>query len=368
MNAWAFKGERHKKVPEIQTEGDFNLKEYAKPKPKEPIKFLPDGSVEFYPSYISKKKVYEDLKDKQEADLGRPLTEEEEQEIWQIIKEAKSNHIDIGPLKYSCKLNLQQQYRSAAHTLLKCLGFYSPHWLCDDITSKVREFARYDKGSWEEFAVVVEQHSSWAKKALPKLGVHHNSVEIYWCRSLEKVMGVVTILGRIKRAVIIAEGYRGSDGILYVFENTFRSKKLHPCFVEFNSELPSVTRLEIQHYPPNIEYFKQELCQLLENSQLGALTAWLFNNMEKIAKEKTPITPSFLQEYEKLVVEFSLGMKKFFGVSAEPAEICSKLAEYGFSDLKQYHLGKICKDDAEVRTILETACTKVYQELVNQIV
>lgn len=368
MNAWAFKGERHKKVPEIVTEDEYNIGARAKPKLKTQqgkIKALPDGSLEISLSFRSKNQAYKWLdSDKPKADLGRSLTEEERQCIRQVIQEAKPESIDVGPQKLSYQLNWSKEYRSAAHTLLKCLGLYTPDWVCSDLSSPVREFARYDKGSWVKFAVEVHQHLSISEQKV-KGSVHCNTAEIYWCCSLEMVVGVITLLGRVKRAVVIAEGYRGPDAILAVIEDTSGSTKPpQSFFIELDPELPSLPLIEIQNSPPSIKSLGQELSHLAAGSlPLDGLMASLLDSMEKIARETPEINMTVLQKYEKLFVDFASGLEKAFGVSVKLDEVPSKLATYGFSDLAQYHIGKSCKDNPEILSIFETACSKLIKEL-----
>lgn len=376
MNTWAFKGERHKEVPKIETKGDYIIEAYNKPKLKIPQfkeEAQPDGSFIMNFSFNSKKEARRWLLDdnKLEAYLGYPPTEDEQQKVRQAIQEAKPQSRDVEPQKLPTKtLNLKAQYRSAAHTLLKCLGLYAPKWVHDSRTSQVREFARYDKGSWWKFAVevnLVEKQISLANQALDKLGVQCNAAEIYWCRSLEKIIGVVTILGRVKRSVLIAEDYNGPDAILTVIEDTYGSKKPpQPRFVQFNSEIPSLPLLEILSSPPPWEFFTQELSTLI--THLDGLTAFLWDSIEKIARETPDITTTVLQKYEELFMDFALKLEKVFGVSVKPAEVSSKLATYGFSDLIQHHIGKSCKDDPDVRLILGIALSETYKDLTKPLI
>lgn len=361
MNAHAFKGERHRKVPEIVTLGEYDIGAYAKPKPKTQqgkIKASSDGSLKISLPFSTKSQAYRWLdSDKPEADLERSLTEDERQDIRQAIADSKFQKINVGPQKLPLNhLNLRQQYRSAAHTLLKCLGFYRPDWVCNDITREVREFARDGKGSWQKFAIMVKQHASCADNAAYKLGVRYNAAEIYWCHSLEKVIGVVTLLGRVKRAVILAEDYPGPDAILSVIEDTYgSSKQPQSWFTEFNSAMPAVSLVEILYSPPPIEFFKQEFFRLAASSPFEGLTASLLNDIKKITEQTPEITEATLQKYENLFLEYALNLEMAYGISVKSAEVSSKLAEHGFSDLARHHVGKSCKDDSKICSILGTA-------------
>jgi hypothetical protein len=349
MNAGAFKGGRRGSIPTIVPEGDYILEPGAEPKPKKPeVKVQPDGSLEI--GFNSKKEARKWFFDDKEieAHLGRPLTEEEQQQIRQLIKEAEFQPEYIGPQPDSANINPQEQYRSAAHTLLKCLGLYEPDWVLDDRTSSVRKFARYNQGDWQQFAVVVKQYVSWAEQIVDRLqlGVHHNSAEIYWCSSLKKVIGVVTLLDRVKRAVILAEGYSGADAVISVVEDTYDSTKPpQALFVQLNSELFSNPLIEILYSPPPIEIFAAELLTIGEVSYpLEALNASFMKDIEKISKQTPELSEQVLEEYKNLFVNFFLKMGQVFKVSIDSAEVRSKLSIYGFSVLAQHHIGKSCED------------------------
>ena len=349
MNAGAFKGGRRGSIPTIVPEGDYILEPGAKPKLKKPkVKVQPDGSLEI--RLNSKTEAYKWFFDKKEIEayLESPLTEEAQQHIRQLIKEAELQPEDIGPQPDSANINLQEQYRSAAHTLLKCLGLYEPDWVLDDRTSSVRKFARYNQGDWQQFAVVVNQYVSFAEQIVDilQLGVHHNSAEIYWCSSLKKVIGVVTLLDRVKRAVILAEGYSGADAVLSVVEDTYDSKKPpHALLVQRNPDLFCDPLIEILYSPPPIEIFAAELLTIGEVSYpLEALIASFMKDIEKISKQTPELSEQVLEEYKKLFVNFFLNMGQVFKVSIDSAEVRSKLSIYGFSVLAQHHIGKSCED------------------------
>ncbi|MBD2536459.1 hypothetical protein H6G97_47155 [Nostoc flagelliforme FACHB-838] len=374
MNSWGIKGERHKQIPEIVTDGEYNIRAYAKPKLKTEncsVKASSDGSLEFNFSCSSKEEVYKWLNsDKPETDLGRTLTAEERQWIKQRIQEAKLEKINVEPQPLFINLNLSKQYRSVAHTLLKCLGLYDPDLVRGDMTRKVREFIRYEQGNWEEFAVTVNQLIPSVKDRLSqKLGVNYNSVEIYWCCSLEKIIGVLTLLGRIQRAVILAENCKVPNAILAVVEDTYLTRQIPKSFfLELEQQIADIPLIEILFSPPKIEFFRKEISHIASVSlPFEGLNAFLAESIYKIGEQTQELTLKSLQEYEKLFLDFVSNLEKLFGISVEPKVVSSQLAVNGFSDLVQYHIGKNFKEHPEVQDTLLTACTKTWEELTNQL-
>jgi HNH endonuclease len=368
MNAWGFKGERHRQVPEIETAGELTTGKHGKPRQKQPKiikKNQPDGSSVITGfSFNSKEEAYKFLRSDEIL-----LTADEQKQIRQAISEAKIKESIIEePQQFSFELDLQDQYRSASHTLLKCLGMYAPEQVRGDAIASVREFTRYNKGEWTSFAVKVNQVVPSAVEmmnATPRC----NTAEIYWCRALGKVVGVLTLLGRIRRAVILAEDYSGdTSGMLYVVEDTYGSKKPpRSLFVELDPNVPSFPLLEIQSFAPSDESFGHELGHLLWRSlSVEGPTASLTNGIAKIMKDTSEINEDFFRRYESLFITFALQMERAFGVPLASELIPSKLAEYGFSDLARCYMGKGFEDD-EVQSILVKVFEKMYRDLLQSL-
>lgn len=274
MNAWSFKGERHKRIPEIETEDGFVIGKYGKPRYKEPqIVTEPqlDGTeVRTGISFNSKDEAYKFLREGRfDEYFGRSLTSEEQQLLRQAIREAEVEEFARDdPNKFSVSVNLQKQYRSAAHTLLKCMGMYAPEWIKEDKTKSIRDFVRHDVGDWTDFAVDVEQLVPSAVEmmsATPRC----NTAEIYWCRSLGKVVGVLTLLGRIQRSLVLVDNYQGeTSGMLYLIEGVHGSKKPpRSFFMELDCDLPIFPLLEIRALSSSSdELFGREIGELIWRS------------------------------------------------------------------------------------------------------
>jgi hypothetical protein len=368
MNAWSFKGKRHQSIPIIRLEGNYYIDAGAKLRLKEPLveeETLPNGQIQ---SKISLNNSRGELKRwvKRDAEsyLGRALSQEEQDEI---IRQAKFRSEDAQPQKASAKLDLREQYRSAAHTILKCLGFFMPDLVCHEQTKQVREFARYDRGDWWLFAVEAEQHFSLADIPVSVLGVHHNSVEIYWCSDLRMVIGVVTILARVKRAVVIAKDYSGPDRILYVFEDTHGSGKPPRAMqAEINSQDFSLPIIEIQDFADD----PTRIYQVFQNELLGittiyypidALTAKLIKKIEEVNQRSVEVDEKIVEKYREAFLDFFTNLGKVLGKSIDLDKVLSKMSDYGFETLTHRFAGRNCRDME-----FESSVNKIFQNLLNQ--
>ncbi|MBE9210575.1 hypothetical protein IQ244_29550 [Nostoc sp. LEGE 06077] len=365
MNSWSFKGERHKEVPKIILENGYFLDQGAKLKFKQPFvkdKVLPDGSINSTLIFNSKSQAKRWIEGQGMVTwLGRdPLTAEKEN-LQKIIRETKPDITDAKPQPMSVQLNLREQYRSSAHTILKCLGFFLPEWVCNDFTKPVREFARYDKGNWLSFAVEVEQLFSPSEQVISMfgLGVYHNSVEVYWSSSAKMVVGVLNILNRIQRSVVISENYSGADAILYVGETTNGSKKPpEAVYIEFAPNQLSVPLLGIQHFSVSnttYKYFQDEFAKLMSISYpIDAITASLIQKIEATNNKNLKLNKITLEEYLNLFLGFFLELDKVAGCSVDLNKVRSTLLKYGFTTLANQHINKL-STEADVQSLITSA-------------
>ncbi|MEG3937364.1 hypothetical protein QT995_04230 [Microcoleus sp. S36b_A3] len=367
MNAWSFKGKRHQSIPIIsRLEGNYLIEAGAKLRLKEPLiekETQPNGQITSKISFNSRGEAKRWLKGDAESYLGIALSQEEQDEI---IRQAKSRSEDAQPQKASANLNLQEQYRSATHTILKCLAFFIPDLAYHEQTKQVREFARYARGDWQLFAVEAEQHLSLADIPVSLLGVHHNSVEIYWCSYLRMVIGVVTILDRVKRAVVIAKDYSGPDRVLYVFEDTHGSGKPPRAFqAEINSQDFSMPIIGIQYFasPTRINHvFQSELLGLTTiYYPIDALTAKLMKTIEDVNQISVQVDEKIVEKYREAVLDFFTNLGKVLGKSIDLDKVLSKMSDYGFETLTHRFAGRNCCDME-----FESSVDQIFQNLLNQ--
>lgn len=369
MNAWSFKGKRHQSIPIIsRLEGNYLIEAGAKLRLKEPLietETQPNGQIKSEISFNSRGEAKHWLKDPgAESYFGRALSQEERDEI---IRQAKFQSEDAQPQKALANLDLREQYRSAAHTILKCLAFFIPDLVCHEQTKEVREFARYDRGDWSLFAVEVEQKFSLADQvvSLLGLGVHHNSVEIYWCSHLRMVIGVVTILNRVKRAVVIAKDYSGPDRILYVFEDTHGSGKPPHA-------ISAINLLDFSWRIIKVKYFASEtrIDRVFGNELLGlttiyypidALTAKLEKTIQDVNQISGEVDEKMIQKYREAFLDLFTNLGKVLGKSIDLDEVLSKMSDYGFETLTNRFTGINCRDKE-----FESSVAEIFENLLNE--
>ncbi|MEC4895619.1 MAG: HNH endonuclease [Oscillatoria sp. PMC 1051.18] len=359
MNAAMFKGERHKEIPKIELEGDYFFEAGGKLKLKKPRvekRSQPNGTETILYSFNSKSEA-----SRYYNDLG--LAKEE---IRQLISEAKPEKEDPGLQLAGVTIEPKKQYRSAAHTILKCLRYHLPDKVSHSLTNSVRDFARYDKENYERFAVLVQQKRSFAEELarIWQPGIYCNSVEIYFCSSLNKIIGVVTLLGFTQRSVILAEEYSGEDAILAVVEDTNQSKKPPKAIlVKIPKNYPIELLITISPYKPSKEYFDNEgkmMGKFLYPTTV--LIHQLDKNIEAISKKRTLLNLQNIYEYEESFLEFFLGLAKVVGVSLSKEKINKKVSSYGFAELKRNYLGKNI-EDIEVQKIISRVFEQILEEI-----
>jgi hypothetical protein len=375
MNAYSFKGKRLKAIPPIQLEGNYFLDAGGKPKLKKPLvqkETQADGLIRANISFNSPEEGKQWVKGSgAESWLGRPLKEEEKEYLRKKIIEAPYQSEYLQPQDASAKLDLRSQYRSAAHTVLKCLGFFIPEWVCDNQTKQVRQFARYNESDWLLFAVHAEQHLSLADEVvkLLGLGVKHNSVEIYWCSYLRMVIGVVTILSRVKRSVVIAKDYSGPDKILYVFEDTNGSSKAPRAIsVEINPQkfsLPIIPIIGIQHFASptrTYQFFQNELSSFANTYYpIDCLTAKLIRTIDEVNQTSVEVDENLLEKYKQAFIECFTNLIKIQGQSIDLDKLLAKMSDYGFATLAGKFAGKKC-DDID----FNSSISKIFESLMNE--
>lgn len=363
MNAWAFIGERHNEIPKIPLNDGYILDAMGQLKlngPKVEEEFQPDGSYKIGFSFNSKGEARRLFLDGNEvAYLGRSLTKDEKQDFRQLIAQTDFHIEDAKPQTVSVNIDLRKQYRSAAHTILKCLALYAPDSVRSDLTHEVRSFARYDQGSWLNFAVEAHPYISLVDKAANVLNVfrvRYNTVEIYWSSLLKKIIGVMTLLDRVKRAVVIAEDYTGPDAVLSVVEDTYGTKKTPKAvFVELDSNLSPLPLINIKKFPHSLEtykFFNNELSSLSSiYYPIDSIASRLISGIEKIGKNAPKLNEQSLEECINLFVDFAVNLGKLVGTSLDSQETRSKVLNYGFSTLAQKHMERSW-EDTEVSSIM----------------
>jgi len=331
MNAWLFKGKRHNQLPIIELDKNYHLHAGGKLKRKKPLieeEAQADGLIQSEGSFNSRTEARIWLS-------NRGLSKEEQQDI---LEKGNYSLEDARPQEVDRVLDIRGQYRSAAHTILKCLGFFMPDWVRSEQTREVRQFARYDEGDFCLFGVEAIQHFSLANQFVGSLGVNYNSVEIYWCSYLRMVIGVLTILDRVKRAVIIAKNYSCTDRVLYIYESTDSSGKPPLAFLADKNPEKFSLPIQIQYFLSRDrinQVFNNEISEAAINCPIDIFTARLREAIKKIKinQESLKVDNNISEKYREAFLEFFTNLNKISSISIKLEKISSKLLDYDFTNL-----------------------------------
>jgi len=357
-NAWLIKDKRSKSVPIINVDKDHYLDVGGKLKRNKPLieeEAQPNGLIQHKGSFNS-------LKEAQSCLSNRGLSKEEQQDI---LKQADYSLEDASPQEIDTELDIRGQYRSAAHTILKCLGFFMPDWVRSEQTREVRQFARYNEGDLRLFGVEAKQHCSLANQFVGALGVNYNSVEIYWCSYLRMVIGVLTILDRVKRAVIIAKNYSCTDRVLYIYESTDGFGKPPLAFLADKNPEEFSLPIEIKCFSsPDGFYqvFNNEISEAAINYAIDVFTARLREAIKKINQESLKVDSDISEKYREAFLEFFTNLNKISNISIKLEKILSKILDYDFTNLI-YKLADTKHSDIEYMQYIAETLNDIVEEI-----
>jgi hypothetical protein len=210
-------------------------------------------------------------------------------------------------------LRVADEYRSVAHTALKCAAMYDPSLVSDPVTATVRNFARHGGGSWDQLAIIAKQNVSPLASLRQGYGNLFNAVEIYWCRGLQKIIAVVTVLGSIRRSVVIAE-CECPDAVLCVIEPACQAGAIKNVFLQFDETTEPLPLLEVREFPVTMAAITREFEIFVGNAVTVDSVVATFYSWIKCVIEKHPeLQPKVITEIQQLVVEFVQGITRITG-------------------------------------------------------
>lgn len=266
MNAARIYGQRQRSVPEIVGANGITLAAGAQPHATQP-------TLEVQPVGESQHRIQLQVRSRGEARrllldgqlaalLGRDLSDEERRTMLSLVSTAPRVQEQVG-LQVRVAIDLHANYRSTTHTLLKCLGMFAPAIATSGELESARRFARNGQGNWRDFAIRVQQHVSPVQQYAGQLG-WFNSVEIYFSRKEQCIIGVVTVLRNLKRAVVLGP-YTGPDRLMFAFERVGQSQ-IRTLNLAFDETYPPVPFLDLIERPPTMHALLNEFGQLASNA------------------------------------------------------------------------------------------------------
>lgn len=367
MNAWEFKGQRHAEVPTIETVEGFTIERGGKPKRKSEVNITKneDGGFRIQANVGSKgeaRKLLIKQKDEIEKEIGHELTEEEIENMHHLIRNSESVKEQVGRLEVKEEIRIQDEYRSATHTLIKCLALYDPQTAISGPLKAARDFAHKDVGNWRDFAIeakplisVLDQFNS--------IDVKYNAVEIYYSKSYGKIFGCLTILGRVKRWVVLSHKYNGPDQILCVREPMNRGTKLQSNKISFNESFPIINT---DFKQPTMEQLFGQLAKIINDSiSIDAPYAQFQNESNKLYEKYTIINDDSLKEFTECIATYLGTLAVYFEVKLNAEEIKQLIWDRGFTDLlENYNMRSL--NDVEIGKKMANILTSLMDFIINK--
>jgi hypothetical protein len=337
MNALGIRGERHPEIPEILGDGGLKLKRgavLAKERSELEVSQPEVGVFKISLEASSKTEARKILLDGDlEKELGKPLSAETREKVMKAIRDSRPRPGKISEIKLSLAMNFQDEYRSIAHTLLKCLGMYEPTFLTDPASEQIRRFARYGDGRWEDFALNVRQNVSPVAMFSRELG-NFNGVEIYFSKGAGKIIGVVTILGRLKRAVVLGR-YSGNDGLMLVLER-LGSNQLKGFQIVFPLNFPAVPLIEIESFPPTQNDLIQQFGRIAAQAvSWDATEADLWGKIEKVFNSTPVLNEETIGAFGQVLTESCVRIGRILKSARTETEI-REVLEKNLSQLRNH--------------------------------
>lgn len=180
------------------------------------------------------------------------------------------------------------------------------------------------------------------------------------------VIGVVTILDRVKRAVVIAKDYSGPDKILYVFEDTHGSGKPPRAIQsEINSQDFSLPIIGIQYFASltRINHvFQSELLGLTTTYYpIDSLTDKLIEKIQEANQISVQVDEKMVEKYREAFLDLFTNLSKVLGKSIDLDKILSKMSYYGFETLTHRFAGRNSRDIE-----FESCVKEIFENILNE--
>jgi hypothetical protein len=373
MNGWNVHGERKRAAPAIAAEGGVVLGPYGQPRVSGPQVKLGDVDGRFSLSAPSKRSAFRYVESGElERELGRALPPSEKAAVLQQIREAEYVSAEPGPLTLPISLDLQAGYRSAAHTALKALGLFEPELARSSDLARARLFARHGEGAWDDFAVTVRPIVSLGD-LVAEVGPNPlaNAVEVWFDEAGGQVVAVLTVLGRIRRAVRLSEVYEGPNRAFLVWENavvgggrihahdaTFRSPPFHRA-----AGVP--LRLVEVESAPTVQELGEDAARVASQAlHFDAPLAVLSEAVRRIERRQDALTAGAVDAYREALADYAAKLSRLIGAPLSNAQASAAVDAAGFVGLAEA-LGGRPLGDVEVQEAIADVLGRTVRSVVD---
>ena len=232
--------------------------------------------------------------------------------------------------------DLKMQYRSTAHTCLKALAYYTPELARSAIFRVLKEFIKNGVGNLDEFAVEAEVNDTFLPTKGQFLRGESNHIVLYFSKRLNKVIGVFTLLGVVRRSIILANEWNKDEFVITVAESEDKGISSRCWFFpDINNGLPSI--ININSLPDETTFKESELVIIKKFVGAMSLSYKQTKYLEKLDNDKILLTCKELDSIKRKAIELCCGSLDRTGNSffdeqitqrAEGSELNSLLEEY----------------------------------------
>lgn len=279
------------------------------------------------------------------------------------------NEAHEGELRYTEDIEFSPslQYRSAAHTCLKALGYFQPVIVRNKIFDPVKAFIYKGEGSFHDFAVITDEIEELLPTKKQFFIRQTNHMMIYFSKRLDKVIGIFRLLGVVKRSIILSNEWRGEEGVLIVYEDYRATQpKIENRYREFvvDAGLPEFVTVDDKQIDES--FFKEEILYIQKYAFALGPTYWFSDYLKQLEESDTHLTHEVLTEVVNRACAFiATLLERVENVSGNIQDVRSALAENGMSELiAEYEGNKIdIGFHKRLQEVMQNATLVIYPDM-----
>ncbi|MFY0519376.1 hypothetical protein ACOMCU_16335 [Lysinibacillus sp. UGB7] len=370
MNAWEFKGQRHKAVPVIKADDGTTIESGGKPKKESKIEIseLEEGaSIRIIANSKNEaRKMILDKKKHIEEILKRELTKEEIEGIYEGIRQTETVTEYVGPLGMDEEIRYIDMYRSTIHTLVKCIAMYEPEIVASNQLQEAKDFAYDSNDDWTKFAIYDAKPAfiSILDASIIRENVKVNAAEIYFSNTQGMIIGNLRILGLINTWVVLSDTYTGPDKILCVAEKVNGNGQLHGNKILFPIKVGLL--IESDFKAPTPEQLFSMLASVATKStgSMDAFFKQLENQLEGIAKKHQNVQESSMKAIKDTSLKYLRDFSHYMGVEFD-AEKKSSFLGRELQRILEKHRNRSLLDAEIIDAVIEPL-TIMIKEIVEE--
>lgn len=372
MNAWEFKGQRHKAVPVITADDGTTIESGGKPKKKSRVEiseFEEGSKIRIIANSKSEaRKLFLEEKKRIEEALKRELTDEEIETFYNGIRQSEIVTEYVGPLGMDEEIRFIDMYRSTIHTLVKCIAMYEPDIVTGNQLQEAKDFAYNSNGDWTKFAIYDAKPAFISILDASKIrdNVKVNAGEIYFSNTQGMIIGNLRILGLINTWVVLSDTYKGPDKILSVGEQVNGRGQIEGNKIQFPISIKVGKLIESDFKAPTPEQLFSMLASVATKST-GSLKAFfkqLENQLESIAKKQQNVHENSVKAIKDTSLKYLRDFSHFMGVEFD-AEKKNSFLDRELQLLLEKHRDRSLLDEEIIHAVIEPL-TIMIKEIVEE--